>query len=76
MKVSGVYTTAVVVALATIAIHYTTVRCPECRGRVMGVPGAPHIEVREVRDRPTGRGRTLVCPDKKCKTLLEVIEHG
>lgn len=42
----------------------------------MDVPGQPNVEVRAITGNPSGRGRTLVCPDQKCKALLEVIEHG
>lgn len=63
------------ITVSARAIVFTDVRCPNCRRRIMSVPGTPVIDVRAVRtdaDR-SGRGRVLGC--KRCSTLCEVIEH-
>lgn len=60
--------------VGTLAVIYTYVRCPNCKRRVMDVPGKPTVHVRIVDEhRASGRGRVVTC--QRCKNFLEVIEH-
>ena len=66
-----------VVALVTVtvvgAISFTGARCI-CGHKVMTIPGVVRVEVRVVvnNDR-TGNGRVVDC--RKCRRLLEIVEH-
>ena len=67
------------VALTTLtvagAVCFTDARCV-CGRRVMAVPGRVTLEVRRVateQDR-SGRGRVIKC--HRCRSLVEIIEHG
>lgn len=66
---------AVVSLTLATAVPFTEVRCL-CARRVMTVPGLVAVEVRKIRGdaERSGRGRILSCP--RCRSLLEVIEHG
>lgn len=84
-QLTAVHTSGVVVALVTVtitgagALSFTAARCPNCRTLIMAVPGPlKQIEARAIaHDTPfsTCRGRVVRCPTRRCKTMVEVIEH-
>ena len=72
--------TATVTAVARAIVSFTAARCPSCQTLVMAIPGpVKPVEVRSVTDDTpyaSCRGRVVRCPTRRCRTLLEIIEHG